>query len=184
MARIGLRNFRYSLLDENEKVTTPKTLGKAVDCKTSLSLNSAELYADDSLAESDYSFQKGTVTLSVDDDDDKVFAEILGHKISEDGEVVRNQNDMPPYVAIGRILTKSVNNEKKYKVEILLKVKFKDPMPDETTKGESLEYTTVSIEGDASVLKNGDWSISKTFTDYDEASNFLDEKLTGSTPSV
>ena len=85
MARIGLKNFRYSLLDENEKVTTPKTLGKAVDCKTSLSLNSAELYADDGLAESDYSFQKGTVTLSVDDDDDKVFAEILGHKISEDG---------------------------------------------------------------------------------------------------
>ena len=65
-----------------------------------------------------------------------------------------------------------------------MKVKFKDPMPDETTKGESLEYTTVSIEGDASVLKNGDWSISKTFTDYDEASKFLDEKLTGSTPSV
>lgn len=184
MARIGLKNFRYSLLDENEKVTTPKTLGKAVDCKTSLSLNSAELYADDGLAESDYSFQKGTVTLSVDDDDDKVFAEILGHKISEDGEVVRNQNDMPPYVAIGRILTKSVNNKKKYKVEILLKVKFKDTMPDETTKGESIEYSTVSIEGEASVLKNGDWSDSKTFTDYDEASNFLDEKLTGSTPSV
>ena len=63
------------------------------------------------------------------------------------GEVVRNQNDMPPYVAIGRILTKSVNNKKKYKVEILLKVKFKDTMPDETTKGESIEYSTVSIEG-------------------------------------
>lgn len=186
MARIGLRNFRYSILDDNENVTTPKTLGKAIDCSTSLELNSAELYADDSLAESDYSFNKGTVTLSVDDDDDKIFAEILGHKISEDGEVARNRDDVPPYVAVGRILTKVVNNIKKYKVEIFLKVKFKDTMPDEATKGESLEYSTVSIEGAVSTKKNGDWSLSNTFDDYDEASEYLDSKLTGSTvsPSV
>ena len=53
MARIGLKNFKYSELDENEKVKEPKSLGKAIDCKVSLELNSAELYADDGLAESD-----------------------------------------------------------------------------------------------------------------------------------
>ena len=98
MARIGLKNFRYSLLDENEQVTIPKTLGKAVDCQPSLELNSSELYADDTLAESDYSFKKGTITLSVDDDDDKTFAEILGHEISESGEVLRKDTDVPPYL--------------------------------------------------------------------------------------
>ena len=44
MARIGLKNFRYSELDENENVIAPKSLGKAIDCKVSLELNSAELY--------------------------------------------------------------------------------------------------------------------------------------------
>ena len=51
MAGIGLKNFRYSLLDSSENVQEPQTLGKAIDCKVSLELNSAELYADDSLLE-------------------------------------------------------------------------------------------------------------------------------------
>lgn len=185
MARIGLRNFKYSLLDDNENVTEPKTLGKAVDCSVSLELNEATLYADDSLAESDYSFRQGTVTLSVDDDDDKTFAELLGHQISEEGEVVRKDTDTPPYVALGRILTKVVNSVRKYKVEILTKVKFKDTMPEETTKGESTEYTAPSLEGTAYVPTNGIWSKSQTFTDYDEAQQYLTECLTGSSkPSV
>ncbi len=178
MARIGLKNFKYSILDDEEEVTTPKSLGKAIDCKVALELNSAELYADDSLAESDYSVKKGTATLSVDDDDDKIFAEILGHSISEDGEVLRKNSDVPPYVAIGRILTKIVNNVRKYKVEVLTKVKFKDTMPDETTKGENVEFSTVSIEGAVLVPKNEIWSKTKTFTDIKSAYEYLDSCLT------
>lgn len=185
MARIGLRSFKYSLLDDDDKPTTPKVLGKAVSCSVSLDLNEASLYADDGLAESDYSFRQGTITLSVDDDDDEIFAELLGHEISEDGEIVRKDTDVPPYVAIGRVLTKMVNSVRKYKVEVLTKVKFKDTMPEETTKGESIEYTTPSIEGTASVNKDGEWSKSQTFTDYSSALEYLDECLTGSSkPSV
>lgn len=178
MARIGLKNFRYSLLDENENVNEPKSLGKAIDCKVSLELNSAELYADDGLAESDYTFNKGTVTITVDDDDDQILAPLLGHNISEDGEVIRKDTDIAPYVAFGRILTKIVAGTYKYKVEFLSKVKFKDAMPDEKTKGESIEFTTTSIEGSVMKKSNGEWSKTKTFTTYDEASEYLDSLLT------
>ena len=178
MARIGLKNFRYSELDANEEVKEPKTLGKAIDCKVSLELNSAELFANDGLAESDYTFNKGTVTITVDDDDDQILAPLLGHTISEDGEVVRKDTDVAPYIAFGRILTKIVGGKYKYKVEYLSKVKFKDTMPDETTKGESIEFTTVSIEG--SVMRNskGEWSKTRTFDKYEEASAYLDDLLT------
>lgn len=179
MARIGLKNFRYSLLDENEKVKEPKTLGKAIDCKVSLELNSAELYGDDGLCESDYTFNKGTVTITVDDDDDTILAPLLGHKISEDGEIIRKDTDVAPYIAFGRILTKIVGGVYKYKVEYLSKVKFKDTMPDETTKGESIEFTTVSIEGSVMRKTDGEWSKSKTFLTYKEASEYLDSLLTG-----
>lgn len=179
MARIGLKNFKYSVLDENDAVTTPKTLGKAIDCKVSLDLNSAELYADDSLTESDYSFKAGTVTLTVDDDDDTVFAEILGHTITQ-GEMVRKDTDTPPYIAMGRILTKVVGGTYKYKVEFLSKVKFKDTMPDETTKGETIEYATPSIEGSVLKKADGEWSRTKTFTSYDDASEYLISLLTAS----
>lgn len=180
MARIGLKNFRYSLLDNNDEVIEPKSLGKAIDCKVSLELNSAELYADDALAESDYTFNKGTVTITVDDDDDTVLAPLLGHTISEEGEIVRKDTDVAPYIAFGRILTKVVSGTYKYKVEFLSKVKFKDTMPDEATKGESVEFTTVSIEGSVMRKPNGEWSKSKTFTTYAEASTYLDSLLTAS----
>lgn len=182
MARIGLKNFRYSLLDENEKVKEPKTLGKAIDCKVSLELNSAELYGDDGLCESDYTFNKGTVTITVDDDDDTILAPLLGHAISEDGEIVRKDTDVAPYIAFGRILTKIVGGVYKYKVEYLSKVKFKDTMPDEATKGESIEFTTVSIEGSVMRKTDGEWSKSKTFTTYKDASDYLDSLLTSTTP--
>ena len=181
MARIGLKNFRYSLLDENEKVKEPKTLGKAIDCKVSLELNSAELYGDDGLCESDYTFNKGTVTITVDDDDDTILAPLLGHAISEDGEIVRKDTDVAPYIAFGRILTKIVGGVYKYKVEYLSKVKFKDTMPDEATKGESIEFTTVSIAGSVMRKTDGEWSKSKTFTTYKDASDYLDSLLTSTT---
>ncbi len=178
MARIGLKNFRYSKLDENEKVIAPNSLGKAIDCKVSLELNSAELYGDDALCESDYTFNKGTVTITVDDDDDVILAPLLGHKISEDGEIIRKDTDSAPYIALGRIITKIVKGVYKYKVEFLSKVKFKDTMPDEKTKGESVEFQTTSIEGSVMRKKDGEWSKSKTFEDYKDASDYLDSLLT------
>lgn len=180
MARIGLKYLRYSPLDEQDNVTTPSTFGKAVDCKVSIEKNNAELYADDGIAESDYSFKKGTIALTVDEDDDTVFANVLGHEIGEDGEMVRNADDVAPYVAIGRILTKVVNGAKKYKVEFLHKVKFAEPNTDEKTKGESIEFGTSAIEGTIHTLANGDWSKAKTFTSYEEASAYLDGLLTKS----
>ena len=179
MAKIGLRNLRYSVLDAQENVTTPSNFGKAVDCKVSIEKNSAELYADDGLSESDYSFKKGTVDLTVDDEGE-AFAEVLGHKTGTDGEVVRNADDVAPYVAIGRILTKQVNGVKSYKVEFLHKVQFNEPNADEKTKGENLEFGTYAISGTVHKKANGDWSKYKTFTEYEEASTYLDGLLTKS----
>lgn len=178
MARIGLKNFRYGILDEEtEKYDGSLQLGKAIDCKVSLDLNSAELYADDGLAESDYSVKKGTVSITIDEDDDQTLAKLTGHSISEDGELVRKDTDTPPYVGFGRIITKVVNGVYKYKVEFLNKVKFKDALPDEKTKGESVEFTTTSLEGSVLKLKDGTWSKTKTFATYEEAITYLDGLL-------
>ena len=183
MAKIGLKNFKYSPLDENENVTTAKSLGKAVSCKVSIDKNEAYLYADDGVAESDFSFKKGTITLEVDEDADTTFAELLGHTIgagtgSTAGELIRNANDTAPFVAVGRILTKKVAGAYAYKVEFLSKVQFKEPDADETTKGESVEFKTSSIEGVVLQKANGEWSKAKTFDTYAEAETYLNGLLT------
>ena len=181
MAKIGLNNFKYSKLKEENGVASyegAKSLGKAIDCKVDIENYDAKLYADDSLAESDTTFKQGTVTLTTDEDDDTIFSELLGHSVDEEtGEMVRKNTDVAPYVGVGRILTKIVNGVYKYKVEFLPKVKFKEPSQEETTKGDSVEFKTPTIEGTVLQLENGIWSRAKTFTSKEEAISFLDSLM-------
>ena len=177
MAKIGLNNLYYAKLTEALDGTPSydggKSFGKAVSANVSISNNSATLYADDALAESDTSFQNGTVSLGVDDDREATFADVLGHTITDSGEVIRNVNDVAPYVGLGRIIVKMVGNVRLYKVEILYKVKFSEPSQEDNTKGESVEFSTPTIEGQVLTLANGNWSDSKTFATKAEAIAYI-----------
>lgn len=176
MAKIGLSSLYYSKLTEASNGTPSydgaKTLGKAVSANTSITNNSAMLYADDALAESDTSFQSGTITLGVDEDGDTVFADLLGHTITE-GVVVKKSTDVAPFVAVGRIITKMVSGVLFYKAEVLFKVKFAEPSQDNTTKGESIEFGTSEIEGTIATLADGKWCTSQTFTTKANALAFI-----------
>ena len=187
MAKIGLRNFRYGILTEQSDGSatygTAKTPAKAISCKVDISTNDAKLYADDGLAESDTSFQSGSVTLGIDDEDDVTMADMLGHEITN-GEIVRNGDDVAPYVGLGRILTKMVNNVYKYKVEFLYKVKFSEPSQENNTRGESVEFGTSEIVGQVAKLGNGNWSVAKTFNTMAEAQDYLDSFFGSATPAT
>ena len=177
MPKIGLTNFRYSVLTEGADGTPTyagaQTPGKAISCNVSITNNSAMLYADDVLAESDTSFQSGTVTMGIDEDDQTTMAALLGHTIS-DGKIIRNANDTAPYVGLGRVVTAMVNGAYKYKVEFLYKVKFSEPSAENNTKGESVEFSTTEIEGTVAALKNGNWSVAKSFDSKSDAITFLE----------
>lgn len=175
MAKVGLKNLVYAVLDtETGDYGTPASLGKAVSSSVSPSSADAKLYADDTLAESDSTFVSATVTLEVDDARDAtVLAPLLGHSVST-GEVVRNANDVAPYVGIGRIVPKIVDNVKAYKAEFLCKVKFKEPNQEDTTKADNVEFKTTSIEGEASAIASGVWSKGKEFATEAEAQEYLD----------
>lgn len=187
MAKIGLTNFRYGLLTEASDGTPSYagalTPGKAVSCNVSISNNSATLFADDTLAESDTSFQSGTITMGIDEDDLETMAALLGHEITEGGIMTRNVEDTAPYVGLGRVVTKMVQGVYKYKVEFLYKVKFSEPSQENTTKGESVEFGTTEIEGTINALANGNWSVAQTFDSKASAISYL-EGLLGTTPSV
>ena len=185
MAKVGLNNFRYSVLTELAN-GTPTYAGavkpaKAISCSVEISNNDAKLYADDTLAESDTSFQSGTVTMGIDDEDIETMGTLLGHTVT-DGEMVRNATDTAPYVGLGRVVVKMVGGEYKYKVEFLYKVKFSEPSQDDTTKGETLEFNTTEIEGIIAALQNGDWSKAKTFDTQTAAITYLEGLLAAPTP--
>ena len=177
MAKIGLNNLKFGVLSEvGETVTygAMQSLGKAVSANVSITSNSAVLYADDAIAETDNTFSAGTITLTVDDDGDTVFAPLLGHEVDSDsGVMIRNKNDVAPYVGVGRIINKMKNGARLFKVEFLSKVKFSEPSQESNTHGETTEFGTPQIEGTIATLESGEWSKTKTFTTHSAALAFL-----------
>lgn len=187
MAKIGVKNFLFGVLTEETDGTATYGVAqkpaKAISCTVSISNNDAKLYADDTLAESDTSFQSGTVSLGIDDENDVMLATLLGHTIT-DGEIARNSNDTAPYVGLGRIITKMVNNVTQYKVEFLKKVKFAEPSQENNTKGESVEFGTSTLEGQVACLADGSWSVAKTFNTMAEAQAYLESFFGSATPAT
>ena len=193
MANIGLKKGKYNMLDASKKQYAAlkdnkvPTLEKLIDEKAAIEYNSAELYADDGLAEYDYSFKKGTITLTVANDDDKKGAEIMGNTI-EGEEVTKNIADTSPEVGYGHIIPKMINRVKQYKVEFFPRVKFNKITTDAKTRGESVEFGTTAIEGvimaleeDFNGMKAGTWEKHQTFATEAEAEIYLDTCLSPAT---
>ena len=190
MARIGFKKAKYNKIDGNAyaKLTDNKVpdFEKVVDEKFAPEYNNAELYANDTLVESDNSFKKGVLTLVVADDNDKLGAELFGNTIETDGtEVTSNIEDMAPEFGYGHIIPKRVSGVKKYKVEFFPRIKFTKITNDNKTRGENIEFATSTLEATVypleravNGLKIGDWEKHDTFNTLEEAETYLDTLLT------
>lgn len=187
MAKIGLKHFRYAILTENNGAATygtVKTPAKAISCNVTITNNNAKLYADDVLVESDTSFQSGTATVGIDNDDLETMADFLGHTYSAANGIKRNANDIAPYVGFGRVVVRITNGVRNYKVEFLRKVKFSEPSEENSTKGEAVEFGTTTIEGTIATLENGDWSDAQVFPTEAAAITYLEGLFTPQTATT
>ena len=148
MATIGLDKLFYSKITEdedgNETYATPASLAKAMTAELSVELAEATLYADDGAAAVVKEFQSGTLTLGVDDIGVTVAQDLTGATIDGNKVLVSTSEDGGAPVAIG-FRAKKANG--KYRYFWLYKVKFGIPATNLTTKGESIEFSTPTIEG-------------------------------------
>lgn len=189
MARIGFKKAKYNKIvgDKYDALKENKVpeFEKVVDEKFAPEYNNAELYANDGLAETDYSFKKGTLSVTIADDDDDFIAELFGNAVAEDGEVVSTIDDTAPEFGYGHIIPKIVGGVKKYKVEFFPRVKFTKVTGDNKSRGESVEFGTTALEGkvmpvetELNGLKEGTWEKHNTFDTYAKAEEYLDSLLT------
>lgn len=185
MARIGFKKAKYNAIVGGAYSTGgARIFEKVIDEKFAPEFNKAELYANDGLAESDYSFKKGTLSLTVADDNDELCAELLGNTVT-DGEVTSTIDDVAPEFGYGHIIPKLVGGVKKFKVEFFPRVKFTKITSDNKTRGESVEFNTTTIEGTVYPLETavnglavGAWEKHQTFATLSEAETYLDGLLT------
>ena len=183
MAKIGLKNFRYGIatIGQDGAITYggAKKPGKAITFNFEPTKSDAKLYADDSLAESDTSVTGGTCTIGIDRLDEITIADLLGHTNNE-GEIVSSNNDIAPYVGLGRITRLIQDGTLKFRVTFLAQVVFSEPSQEDNTRGENVEFNTYELEGDVVVPANGVWRKEKTFTTEADAIEYL-EGLLGTT---
>ena len=148
MATIGLDMLYFSKITEdddgNETYGTPEKLAKAISADLSVELVEAILYADDGIAEIVKEFGNGTLSLGIDDIGSAVASTLTGATIDSNGVVISASEDGGEPVAIGFRAKKSNG---KYKYFWLYKVKFGIPATNLATKGESITFSTPTIEG-------------------------------------
>ena len=148
MATIGLDKLFYAPITEDElgqeTYGTPKVLAKAMTADLSVELNEATLYADDGAAEVVKEFKAGTLSLGVDDIGASVAGDLTGTTIDKNGVVISSSEDGGDPVAVGFRAKKSNG---KYRYYWLYRVKFGIPATNLATKGDSITFSTPTIEG-------------------------------------
>lgn len=148
MATIGLDKLYYATITENEKgeetYGSPVQLAKAMSADLSVELAEATLYADDGAAEIVKEFQSGTLSLGVDDIGGETASVLTGSTIDENHVVISASEDGGAPVAIGFRAKKSNG---KYRYYWLYRVKFGIPATNLATKGDSITFSTPTIEG-------------------------------------
>lgn len=148
MATIGLDMLYYAPITEDENgdetYGTPAKLAKAMSAELSVELAEATLYADDGAAEIVKEFQSGTLSLGVADIGTAVAEVLTGAVIDGNKVLISSSEDGGSPVAIGFRAKKSVG---KYRYYWLYRVKFGIPAANLTTKGDSIEFSTPTIEG-------------------------------------
>ena len=148
MATIGLDKLYYApiTLDNDGKETygTPVQLAKAISAELSVELNEAILYADDGQAESVKEFKSGSLSLNVDELAPVHVAALLGAEVDEHGVLISRGEDNPTYVAI---VFRAKKSNGKYRYFWLYRVQFSIPGTSLATKGDSITFSTPTIEG-------------------------------------
>lgn len=148
MATIGLDKLFYSKITEatdgGETYAAPAQLAKAISAELSIELNEATLYADDGAAEVVKEFKSGTLTLGIDDIGTTIANDLTGAQIDNNKVLISASENGGEPVAVGFRARKSNG---KYKYYWLYRVIFGIPATNLATKGDSITFSTPTIEG-------------------------------------
>lgn len=152
MAGIGLSTYLHAKLDElTGTYDTPSKMAGAIDFKEALDRSDTKLYSDNELTDSDTSVTGGKITLTIDDDDDTIFAPILGETVeksnvggAERDVVISKTDDDPTPQGFGYITKK---NGGKYRATFYPRVKFTRGDEEAKTAEDKTEYTKPTMEG-------------------------------------
>lgn len=172
-------------------------LGKLVEFNIELeSSNNNDFYADNAVAETQRNkFSSGSITIQTDDLRHDASKAILGLKevtlssipgiTGSVKELVFDDDQNTPYLGIGMIQKKQIDNMNKWRAIVLKKVSFSVPADAATTEGEEIDWQTPELSG--TIMRDDsakhEWKCEATFDTEAEAIAYIRYKLSISASS-
>ena len=148
MPAIGFDRLYYSKITEDlngdETYGTPLSMSKGMTAALEIETNEATLFADDSAAEVVKEFKNGKLTLGISDIGAAVACDLIGVVIDDNGVGISQSEGMAPPVAVG-FRAKLSNG--KYRYYWIYRVIFGIPSTNLQTKGDTITFSTPTIEG-------------------------------------
>lgn len=194
MATIGVSKpyyAKYSFTNGAVSYSGGGVMGKMTELDISIETSEDNnLYADNTVAETDQSFSNGTLTASTDDLSQEVTKDLLGvvEKPLEEipgvtdtdvKELVFDDNQVTPYLGTGFILKKRKNHRDLWRAIVLTKVMFSVPSDSATTQGESIEWQVPELTG--AIMRDDSethmWKREATFSTEAQAESYIKHRL-------
>lgn len=181
MAKIGFEYIVAGKLNEavsvsaaTAKYTESREIGPGATFSGTPTSGDVKDYGDDRTLLTDVSVTGGTLSAELNEPTLGNEAWLLGHTYSETDGMLRNINDIPPYVGVGLVgKSKKDNDTVIYRAKVYLKAQFKEPTDESSTKQESVTFSHTTLEGNLFQLENGDWKQEKDFATLAEAKTYL-----------
>ena len=161
MAIIGVSKpyyAKYTVSNGAVAYSDLTNLAKATSAEINMdNADAVVLYADNAAAETANGFSGGTLTLGIDELSVQSAAGILGidtESVSTPSgtAVTMKAGTAAPYLGIGLIVKKQVNNAPKWMGVVLYKVQFQTPGLTAETQGETITFQTPELT--ATVLRD------------------------------
>lgn len=166
-------------------------MGKLVEFNIELeSTNNNDFYADNGIAETQRNkFSSGTLTMQTDDLRHDISKVLLGLKevtlssipgiVGDVKELVYDDDQNTPYLGIGMIQKKQIDNIEKWRAVVLHKVMFSVPADAATTEGDSIDWQVPELSG--TIMRDDSekhaWKSEATFATEAEAAAYIRYKL-------
>lgn len=180
MAKVGFEFIYASKLDERvsksfatARYYDGREIGPGASVNGSPTSSDVKDYGDDRAVETDTSVTGGTLSLELNEPTMENEAFMLGHAISEKGGMLRNTNDIAPYIGVGFVGKSKRNNKLVFRAKIYLKTQFRVPNDENATKQEQVTFSHTTLEGSMYQLENGDWKDEKEFKTLAEAKKYI-----------
>lgn len=152
MAKIGMKYIVAAKISEEPEGQLPTyeagvKFGRAISSNVTFRRNDSELYADDTLAESDNTITGGDMDMTVAEVQDEVREIVFGDVKEEDGSY-HDSSKASPYIGIGYMREQRYKGVSSFHAMWLYKVQLATAEDNAQTKGETTTFQTQRVTGE------------------------------------